>query len=450
MRVIYIYFIVFILSTGCQKFLDVKSDSQKAIPSTIQDFQILLDNFSIINNSSSYAQEALADNYYLLQADLNSVSNITDRGMYTWEVNDQTDFHWAGGYKVILHANVSIEGLESIEPKQAERENWEVARGTAYFHRGFALESLLQLFSLPYDSSSAERTPGVPIRLRPDFNQPTIISSVADGYKQVLKDLRIASDLLPISVPYKTRPNKAAAFGLLARVFLTMQKFDSAFHYAEKSLSLYDSLINYNQLSPTSAAPFVQQNREVVFLARSTGSAIISPVRAKIDSNLINSYSIDDLRFSLYFRRNPDGSYGFKGDYDGRGATTGYHFSGIVTDEQYLIASESAARIGEIEKSLKWTNKLLITRFKTGSFNPYSINDPQALIKIVLDERRKSLLFRGARWRDLRRLSIEPQYTIRPKRIINGNEKILEPGSTGYRLQIPFSVKQINGFPENP
>jgi len=427
--------------SSCEKFLDLKADSRQAIPSSIRDYQLLMDNNDILNNSSTTAQEVMADDYYLTNADLNSITNAHDRGMYTWEADDQSDNQWNRPYRAIFMTNVVIDGLDKITPSPNEIIIWQHTKGAAHFFRAFFIEGQLQVFSMPYEVSKANITPGVPLRMTPDFNEKSTRPPVSEGYNLVLQDLRIAAALLPDKPIVKTRPSKAAAFGLLAKVFLTLHQYDSVGFYAEKSLSLYDSLLDYNSLNPAATAPFPPLNREVIFFSKSLNPAILNPARAKIDSGLIKSYGNEDLRLGLYFRRNTDGSYRFKGDYNGSGVNSGYHFSGIVTDEQYLMAAEAAARLEDVEKAKFWLNKLLVTRYRTGTYIPIAETDPEIILKTIILERRKSLLFRGARWRDLRRFSIDPEFVVRPKRFTNSEERVLNPNSVGYRLLLPAAVR---------
>lgn len=435
---------------SCEKYLDVKRDSNRAVPSNIRDYQLLLDFNNTMNNSSSNAPEILSDDYYLSEADLNSITNANDRGMYGWDANDENGGHWQPQYRAILHTNIALEGLENINPSPSEIGLWEETKATAHFFRAFYLEGVLQIFSLPYNSTTARNTPGVPIRLTSDFNVRTTRGTVQEGYDQVLNDLRISLKYLPNTIPFKTRPNKAAAYGLMARVFLTMNQYDSSKYYSEKFLQLYDSLLNYNDLNPNATAPFSPFNKEIVFFCRSLVPTILVPTRAKIDSNLINSYRANDLRFNLYYRLNTDGTYRFKGDYGGSGVNSGYSFTGIVTDEQYLILAESLVRLDDIETALYWLNRLLVTRYRTGFYIPISIQDKKELLSLIIMERRKSLVFRSARWRDLRRLSIDPEMAIIPKRIVGGVLKELQPGSNGYRQLLPTGVKQTTNLVDFP
>jgi hypothetical protein len=264
-------------------------------------------------------------------------------------------------------------------------------------------------------------------------------------------DLKEAAGLLPVTPAVKTRPSKPAAYGALAKTYLSMHEYDSAGKYARMTLQLYgDSLLNFNQLSVTATAPIQRFNREVIFHCRSNLFGILNSPRAKIDTILYRSYENNDLRKSIYYRPDATGAVFFKGDYDGAGNNTGYIFGGIVTDEMLLISAECYARRGDVELAMRDLDALLIKRWKTGTYTARSAANAKEALHIVLAERRKELLFRGTRWMDMRRLQLDVENSITPERIINNKTYYLTPQSNNYMLQIPASIIAITGMPQNP
>jgi len=103
---------------------------------------------------------------------------------------------------------------------------------------------------------------------------------------------------------------------------------------------------------------------------------------------------LDDLRTSVFFFPY-NGYYGFKGNY----ARALYlSFSGIATDEMYLIRAECYA----IREAMDDLNTLLLKRYRTGTYVPLSINNKEDALARILLERRKELLMRGLRWIDIK------------------------------------------------
>jgi len=241
------------------------------------------------------------------------------------------------------------------------------------------------------------------------------------------------------------RPSKSAAFALLSRVYLAMQDFTKAGLYADSSLQLVDNLMDYNKLNPSAAAPVPAFNSEVLFHASGTVAGI-SPSFALIDSLLYRQYADNDLRKTIFFARNANGTATFKGSYFG----SSMNFTGLATDEVYLTKSECLIRQSKIAEGLTVLDSLLVKRFKQGTFVPLQATTLTEAMQLVLMERRKELLMRDVRWMDLKRLNLEPQWQQTIKRVVGGKEITLPPNDKRYALQFPFTTLDLSGIPPNP
>lgn len=156
----------------------------------------------------------------------------------------------------------------------------------------------------------------------------------------------------------------------------------------------------------------------------------------------------NDLRRTVLFKTNTNGTRAFKGNYTG--LSTASLFTGIATNELYVTSAEAAVRNGNITQALNMINILLRTRWKTGTFIPVSVTNQKELLKLVLTERRKDLLFRSLRWIDLRRLNKEEEFKRTISRNLGGTVYSLEPNSLRYIFQISKDAVIISGLPQNP
>lgn len=95
-------------------------------------------------------------------------------------------------------------------------------------------------------------------------------------------------------------------------------------------------------------------------------------------------------------------------------------------------------------------NALLAKRWKTGFFIPFSAGTADEALAIILQERRKELIFRGLRWSDLKRLNKEPRFAVTLKKTIGEKEYILPPNDNRYLFPIPSSVIEMTGIQQNP
>lgn len=285
--------------------------------------------------------------------------------------------------------------------------------------------------------------PGIPLRLNADFNDPSTRQSIADGYDQVLADLKKSARMLPDVVPSPTRPSKAAAYGMLSRVYLQMRDYIAAGEYADSCLRFQQRLLDYNTLTITVNFPLPHLNEEVIFESRVATAGPIVQSRALINPVLYDMYHTDYLRKLAFFRASGT-SYIFKGSYQA-GATL---FNGITTAEMLLTRAECKARDGKVNEALDDLNLLLQYRYRTGTFVPTLATSSIEALEIIKDERRKELAFRSMRWLDIKRYNEEGD-GITLSRTIDGKVYKLEPQSKGYALPIPEDVIALSGMEQN-
>jgi len=222
-----------------------------------------------------------------------------------------------------------------------------------------------------------------------------------------------------------------------------MGAYDQAWSAANSCLGMYSFLMRFDSLPSGKSIPVVNANPETLYqsvMYRSSG-VLVGALQAKviIDSTLYASYQPGDLRRVIFYRTSSGLPY-LKGSYNG----SAYCFSGMATDEVYLIRAECAARAGNKDAALNDLNQLLKHRWDSMYvFNPVTAASAEDALDSVLVERRKELAFRGLRWSDLRRLNNEGAGdTIYHG--LNGQAHRLSPNSLNYVLPIPPDVLDFN------
>ena len=442
-------FLMLVTLGSCKKFLDKKPDSKLQLPTTIEAVQGLLDFENTMNLQNPGTGEVSSDNYYVLDATFNGLSSQAVRNTYLWlddiTLNEYPN-HWSRLYDVVTISNVCLESLEKIAPSLANQADWNNTRGSALLYRAKSLLTVTGYWTKAYDKNSAASDLGIPLRLNSDYEVVSTRASLKDSYDQIINDLKEAASLLPAVPKHVFRPSKPAAFGLLARTYLLMNMYDSAGIYADKYLALNSVLLNYNSLASAATYSFPLYNTEVCMHTVIFTPSILAVTRAIVDSMLYRSYVANDLRKTLYFKSIGNGTYSFRGSYN----QSGTMFNGIVTDEVYLIKAECLAREGKVNEAMAMLNSLLLTRWKTGTFIPFTANSTLTALKIILAERRKELIFRDLRWMDLKRLNLESDFQITLNRRINGRDYTLLPNDNRYALPIPSSVIGMSGMTQNP
>jgi hypothetical protein len=228
-----------------------------------------------------------------------------------------------------------------------------------------------------------------------------------------------------------------------------MRNYTKAFQYSDACLSQYHVLTDFNTLTPTVFSISTNFLDEDIYHTSLINYSLIRRANAIVDSNLYNSYDINDLRRSLYFST-VNGQIRFRGSYD----YNGNKFSGLATDEMYLVRAECSARAGNTAAAMEDLNDLLRTRWKKISGISTYIDqiaaDANDALKRVITERKKELIFRGLRWTDIRRLNKENGLAITIFHIINGTTFQLLPNDPKYALPIPDNEIQLSGLLQNP
>lgn len=449
------------LNYSCKKdWLEKKPQLSLIVPTTISDYQSILDNSSgrtggavPFNAGQPSLGEIAAGDFYVLDASYNSAQTELERKAYLWNQDLYAGSpiqitEWNDSYNRIFYSNIVLEGIEKITPVDTkEISAWQDVKGGALFFRAINHYDLAQLFCKVFDKTSASTDLGIPLRVTADINAPIVRATVQKTYDQIIQDLKQSASLLPVNTPisnlYKLRPNKSAAYGMLARVYLAMENYDSALVYADASLSLYNKLLDYNSLSTTAANPVPRLNNEVLWHTTLGNYTIYSATRGLIPLSFYQTYTTNDLRKGIFFISAATITY--KGSYNG----SGVKFSGLATDEIYLIRAECYARKGNPISSMADLNTLLNSRWKSGTFISYTATDSNDALAKVLSERKKELIFRGTRWTDLRRLNKDSRFAISLQRTIGGQTYILAPNDTKYVLPIPPNVIQLSGIEQN-
>jgi len=438
-----------------QDFLGKNPNSTLIVPTTLSDFQSLLDNDQVMNQVPALG-DLSADNYYMSD-DLWPTVGTRVENAYIWKPDifggQGSDEDWNIPYQQVYYANVVLDGLEKVKTDNSNLATWNNVKGQALFTRAFAFYNIAQLFAPTYDDDSASMDAGIPLRLTEDVQTQVGRSTVKQTYDQITGDLRIAAGLLPsrVLMTYVNRATRPAAQAMLARVYLSMRKYDSAKMYTDSVLVSNPSLLNYNTLAPGAIFPFSRQNAEILYQATFVNYTTNSQVLAYgfsncfVDTNLIHSYDSNDLRLALYYVRYGTDSLGLNGSYAG----SIFPFGGIATDEVYLIRAECEAMSGDTSAAKSDLNNLLINRWKMGKFTGITFGSSQAALDSVRLERRKELTFRNLRWTDLRRLNKE-NASILLTRKINGSVYTLAPNDKRYVLPIPPDVLRLSGIADNP
>jgi hypothetical protein len=339
---------------------------------------------------------------------------------------------WINAYNYIYQANAIISSLQS---------NGHVASfvagqliGESKFIRAFWYFYLVNQYG------------DVPLILSTDYNVNRSASRTPQlqVYQQMVADLKDAQTTLnsnfvgsddSSSTTERVRPTKGAAAALLSRVYLYMQKYDSAEVMASQVIgnTLYALCPNisaatgkiyvFQKNSPEAiwqlATPIPQNYFTPdgeFFILNKAPSTTSSSNSVTISAQLMSSFELNDQRKTQWIGkyttpRAPIVSYYFPYKYQSRDVAVTATNPSVATEyvmvlrlaEQYLIRSEARAQQGKLSEAISDLNTI---RTRGNNLPPYSgsTTDQAAVLAAIMHERQVELFAEwGNRWFDLKR-----------------------------------------------
>lgn len=433
--------LILLVVISCQKeFLAKKPDKALLVPTQLDDFSAILDAVQVFNLNYPALHSISSDDFFIADDGLQSLG-FMEQAAYLWDASiftGQTVVNdWNYQYSKIFHANVVLDGLSALEITENNEQEYNRVKGTALFHRANSYFELSQAFAAPFITPEDAEKSGLPLKLKSDINIPAIVVSLGDTYDRILNDLHEAERLLPISSEYLTRPNRPAAWALLARIYLSISDYENAQLFADHCLQQNSDLYDYNLFDRSLDNPFphalTEGNEEIIYFSTRVNYRFFSSARMGVDTALYDAYGEGDLRKDLYFTTHDESIHSFTGTYTGESS----FFSGLATDEMLLIRAECLVRASNVDAAVNDLNYLLQSRYQEHSYVPFQSENGYAVLEKILQERRKELIGRGLRWSDLRRFNRENGFERTLVRNVLGNRHELLPNSPSYVFPFP-------------
>nr|WP_121273636.1 RagB/SusD family nutrient uptake outer membrane protein [Pedobacter schmidteae] len=431
--------------SGCDKYLDVEPKGKQLLKTT-NDFDLWLNSIALTSETESNILNYMTDN-----VDFVTVGNppITLGDLiYTWAPQFTTDvtsftYLWGEHYKRISLFNTVLLGIDAAQGGTVSQKN--SIRAEALLGRAHSYFYLVNEYAKPYDAATAATDLAVPFVTSDNVSQKAPNrSTTAEIYQHIIDDINEAIPNLPVdNSNARFRGSKAAAYSVLARVYLYRREYSEAQRYAELALAnTRATMIDF-----TNAATF-PTNRNVVshpdvIYGRSTAAAGLS-LTAELKSTFANN---DARRTVLYvnWSSNVRGATQF----NAQNVTPVFALTntGTTVQEMRLIAAECAARANSLTTALDHLNQVRRNRYTGTPVTSRDFNSGNQIdiLNEVLAERRRELPFHGLRWFDMRRLDTENRMsTITRTTAQNVVVATLEPHSSKYTLQIPVQVMAFN------
>src|SRR5680860_70439 len=343
-------------------------------------------------------------------------------------LNEQVDAAWSGSYKVIANCNVILDRIEEVADIEAALKNR--IKGEAIFLRSLMFYHLAVAFG------------NIPLQLTP-FSSGDVLSQVDATvvYDQLVSDLTIAENNLPISYPIDNvgRATKGAAATLLAKVQLTLG------NTSEAETTLHRIVDNYNyKLLPNYAdiwGPDNENSEESIFEVQfisggiGQGSALTNEFSPSADLQtgqgfgrnrpteaMENAFVPGDLRFEPSMGTtwiNTEGEVivqNYVRKYESNPPTENDSDNNFVVFRYADVLLMLAEAIGESQESYDLINQV---RARAG-LDDIDTTMPGSFQDKLLNERQVELAFENHRWADLKRFgAIVDKLTAAESDVIN-------------------------------
>jgi SusD family. len=412
-KLIYFLLPLGLLSTGCNKLLEV---TPKYIYTTEQIYAndqladsvvlALYGKFANMQNSLSLMIGLSSDE---IKPGINSF-NPGYTYMYNYNLNPfsgPTNDFWPACYTVIGISNAMIEGV--MQSKGMTQAGKDELLGQAKFMRALNYYFLVNLYG------------DVPLVLSSNYQEERLKPRVAVStvYTQIIQDLEEASKLLADNYPdQRVRANKWAALALLSRVYLFTKDWAKAEQAASQVIG-QTQLFQLGQLdNPTGTKPmdiFVKNNPEQILQLWNSLGASIGAISmgeyagfavTEDETGLLSAFEANDKRQENYVKFDETTASYQINKYRSTGEETmpnNEYTSVLRLSEQYLNRAEARLELG-LPTALDDIN---ILRKRAGLADlPSGLPKTQALQAIV-QERRVELSFEWAdRWFTLKRLGL--------------------------------------------
>lgn len=367
-----------------------------------------------------------ADELDLYNPGFQSTQFFYDNNVLPTDSNIKT--FWDVSYNLVYTVNSILEGVaqsESLSDEEADR-----FLGEAYFLRAFFHFHLANLFGeVPYIDSTDYRV-----------NSQASKMEVAEVYARIIEDLQAAKTFLPAMGETRFRPDHWTARALLARVHLYQGDWAQAL--AEASQVISNGIFNLN---PDINQTFLKDSPETIWQL-DTGTEGVNTLEAfffvfsstpppysALKESLVAAFESGDSRLNAWVGTVTNGTdtWYFPNKYKESGVTPVTVECSILMrlSEQYLIAAEAQAHLGNTTEALEFLNAIR----NRASLPPVGAMAQQAVLEAILQERKLEFFTeQGHRFFDLKRTGT-----------LNAALSTVKPNWDDYKSQFPLPESEL-------
>ncbi len=431
-KLIYI-FITIVLVTSCKDFLDV-TPTGVVIPHTVEQYDLILKGISNINLSEAIYMDP-------------DVYPTRERRSAQWpddiKFDETSDMFYDAQYEAIYKCNVILENIDNAPLGVMSEDDRKMVKRNAIAERALLHWLLVNQYAPAYNPSTASTDITVPLNTTSDVAYVHTNATVKQIYDFIIAELKTAYEMVDDEVSsYSFSPSKPGVAGLLAKVYMSMSEYDTAFEYADEALKsysgeLYDiSNCTVSDISSVYGNGKGYSNLENIWHRTFTPSNYLFNFGFSLELTALYDTE-NDARYVCFTRDNSTLPVGVK-EY-----IYGTKESNILVSvaNMLLVRAECNAHADRLGDAIDDVNAIRAKRIKSTALNvvlPVPATKSEAL-DVIREERRRELAFSGQGLYDLKRYYVEGREVPTFTRVLSGVTYTLKPGSTNYYQSIaPF------------
>jgi starch-binding outer membrane protein, SusD/RagB family len=448
--------------TACKKFLDISPSTTSINPTTVKDFQEMLNSDSLSKCHFSLL-DFMSDDVLFSDAQVAASTNIYLRS-YLWQSDiwnpADVDDLYNSSYSRILQMNIILDriGVAPVDDYNTPQAR-SIVISQALINRAWYYLQLVNAYGAAYDANTAATDPGVPLVITANNNSLPARASVAAVYNRIITDLKSAVKNVNLASKGSDiiHPGKASGYALLARAYLYQGDYTNASNYADSTLAMQSTLQSYSASNYVnlSQLPDLVNNPEILLGRISTDISFYAFYTATLmpSATLSSTLTTSDLRYAKKF---VSAGRFIPATYVNSNGNSMVFDNSVGVPEVMLIKAECLARNGSFAEAGALIGTLRKNRLTASTFASEKRTYTAAnILNYVLDERRRELYYHGGlRLFDLKRLNKEAAFRKDIYRYNYFGTTVIAtlPAGSG-RYLVPFSPTVIAANPnivQNP